>query len=110
MNRATYLGELEQMILLAVLRLGSEAGAPAVRDELASRAGRTVARGAVYITLDRLVKKGYLQSRVARPTPERGGRPNRFFNVTDEGRAALRTTREALVKLWAGCELALEER
>ncbi len=110
MNRATYIGELEQMVLLAVLGLGSEVGAPGVRDELASRVGRTVARGALYITLDRLVKKRYLQSRVARPTPERGGRPNRFFNVTDEGRAALRTAREALVKLWAGCELALEER
>ncbi len=110
MNRTTYLGELEQRVLFVVLRLGSEAGAPAVRDELASRAGRAVARGAVYITLDRLVKKGYLQSRLDHPTPERGGRPNRFFNITDDGRAALRTTREALVKLWSGYESALEER
>jgi PadR family transcriptional regulator PadR len=111
MTRATHLGELEQMVLLAVLRLGAEdAYASGVRHELAAETGRTVARGAVYITLDRLVKKGYLTSRLARPTRERGGRPNRFFEVTREGRAALRASRDALVKLWSGVEATLEER
>ena len=110
MNRTTYLGELEQMVLLTVLRIGSDAYTSGVRKELAALTGRAVARGAVYITLDRLVKKGYLSSRLDRPTPERGGHPNRFFAVTPEGRAALRASRDALVKLWSGHETLLEQR
>jgi DNA-binding PadR family transcriptional regulator len=110
MNRITHLGELEQMVLLTVLRIGSDAYTSAVRTELAAQTGRTVARGAVYITLDRLVKKGYLRSRLAQPDPERGGQPNRFFAVTPEGRAALRVSRDALVKLWDGLDATLEER
>ena len=110
MNRTTYLGELEQMVLLAVLRLGPGAYALRVREELAVQTGRRVARGAVYITLDRLVKKQYLKSRMGEPTSERGGRRKRFFTVTQQGKAALRTSREALIKLWRGHESALEGR
>lgn len=110
MNRATYLGELEQMILLSVLRQGRDASASGVRDELSNRTGRVVARGAIYITLDRLVNKGYLVSRLDQPTRERGGHRNRFFSVTADGRAALRASRDALVSLWSGYETTLEER
>ena len=110
MNRTTYLGELEQMVLLTVLRLGPEAYALRVREELAAQTGRRVARGAVYITLDRLVKKQYLKSRMGEPTSERGGRRKRFFTVAQQGRAALRTSRAALIKLWRGHESALEGR
>ena len=110
MNRKTYLGELEQMVLLTVLRLGPGAYAVGVREELAALTGRRVAEGAVYITLDRLVKKQYLSSRLGDPTPERGGRRKRFFALTHKGKAALRTSREALIKLWGGYESALEGR
>lgn len=109
MNRSTYLGELEQMVLLAVLRIGPEASAGAVREELAAHTGRRVARGAVYITLDRLARKRYLDSRLVETPVERGGRPNRIFHIRDEGRAALRVSREALVNLWNGVEAALDE-
>ncbi len=108
MNRMTYLGELEQLVLLATLRLGPDARAAGVRQELAGQGGRRVARGAVYITLDRLVKKGYLRSRLGDPSAERGGRPQRFFAITDKGKDALRVSRDALVRLWSGYESALE--
>lgn len=109
MNRSTYLGELEQMVLLAVLRIGPGATAGAVREELAAHTGRRVARGAVYITLDRLVKKEYLDSALVEAPAERNQRPNRVFALRDEGRAALRVAREALVNLWSGFETALDE-
>ena len=108
-NKVTYLGELEQMLLWTVLRLGDEAYGMAVRDELERRSGRDAARGAVYITLDRLVKKGYLESRLGRPTPERGGRSRRYFEVTPEGKAALREARDAMVSAWDGLERVVEE-
>ena len=110
MNRLTYLGELEQLVLLSALRLGPNARATGVREELAAQGGRRVARGAVYITLDRLVKKGYLSSSLADPTVERGGRPQRFFTMTTKGKDALRVSRDALVRLWSGYESALEKR
>ncbi len=109
MNRMTYLGELEQLVLLSALRLGPNARAAGVRQELAEQGGRRVARGAVYITLDRLVKKGYLSSSLADPTVERGGRPQRFFTMTTKGKDALRVSRDALVRLWSGYESALEK-
>jgi len=107
-NKVTYLGELEQMLLWTVVRLGDEAYGMAVRDELQSRAGRDVARGAVYITLDRLVKKGYLASSLGDKTPERGGRARRYFAVTSTGRDALKAARDALVSTWQGIEEAVE--
>ena len=109
MNKVTYLGELEQIVLLAVLRLSGEAYGMAVRAEIEQQAARRVARGAVYITLDRLVKKGYLSSRLGEPTSERGGRAKRYFEITPEGKSALRASRAVLLSLWEGQESALEE-
>ena len=109
MNKVTYVGELEQMVLLAVLRLGDEAYGMSVRREIGEHAGRRVARGAVYVTLDRLVKKGYLASHLADSTPERGGRAKRYFGLTDDGLSALRAAREALLGLWEGQESVLQK-
>ncbi len=109
MNKVTYLGELEQMILWSVLRLGDDAYGLAVRDQLERRAGRSVARGAVYTTLDRLVRKGYLDSRLADADANRAGRPRRYFAVTDPGREALKEARDAFVNLWSGLEAAVEK-
>ena len=78
----TPIGEFELLILMAVLRLGPGAYAPAVRDELERRTGRTVARGAVYITLDRLETKKLLSSRV---NDEEGSRPRRYYQVAPRG-------------------------
>ena len=109
MNRITYLGELEQMILWTVLRLADGAYGLAVRDQLEECAGRSVARGAVYTTLDRLVAKGYLDARLADADENRAGRPRRYFTVTAPGREALKEARDAFVNLWSGLEAAVEQ-
>lgn len=109
-NKVTFLGELEQMLLLAVMRLGAGAYGMSIRSELEAQTGRSVARGAVYITLDRLVQKGYLKSWMGEATAERGGRAKRYFKLTASGRAALRASRDALVNLWSGYEEVLEKK
>ena len=98
------LGEFEHVVLLAILRLGDEAYAVAIRDEILERTGRDVSRGSVYITLDRLETKGYLRSRLADPTPERGGRSKRYYALRPRAVEALKDSRRALVALWRGLE------
>jgi PadR family transcriptional regulator len=98
------LGEFEQVVLLAILRLGDDAYAVTVRDEILRRTGRDVSRGSIYITLDRLETKGYLKSRLADPTPERGGRAKRYYALRPRAVEALREGRRALVSLWRGIE------
>jgi len=100
------LGEFEQMVLLGVLCAGQDEDAYGVNvhAELEKRAKRRVARGAVYMTLDRLEKKGLLSSFVTAPTPERGGRGKRCYRVTKPALQALRASRRALVNLWEGLD------
>ena len=98
------LGEFEQVVLLSILRLGDDAYAVSVRDEIARCTGREVSRGSIYITLDRLETKGYLKSRLADPTPERGGRAKRYYALRPRAIGALRDSRRALVALWRGLE------
>jgi PadR family transcriptional regulator PadR len=100
------LGEFELVVLLAVLQLGDDAYGVPVRDEIVHRTGRDVARGAVYVTLDRLTRKGYLRSRLADPTPERGGRPKRYFELTARGNKALRESLAALERMREGLRFA----
>jgi PadR family transcriptional regulator PadR len=104
-----FLGEFEQMVLLAILRLGDGAYGRAIRDELEARANRTVTHGASYITLDRMVSKGLLESELREPDPGRGGRAKRYFRVTPAGVGALRESRAALQNLWDGLEAILDE-
>lgn len=93
------------MVLLAVLcagQDGEDAYGVNVHAELEARAKRRVARGAVYMTLDRLEKKGLLSSYLTDPTSERGGRSKRCYRVTRQARAALHESRRALIRLWEG--------
>ena len=108
MSDKTFLGEFEQMVLLAILQCGDQAYGPAVSAELEARAGRTVSRGALYSSLRRLEKKGRLRWHLEPPTPERGGHPARRFQVTESGLAALRLSRSALANLSAGLEHLIE--
>jgi len=108
MARDLSLGEFEQVVLLAVLRASAEAGEAygvTVHDELSRRTKRRVARGAIYMTLDRLEKKGLLASHLSEPTAERGGRAKRCYRVTKPGMTALRVSQRALLNLWEGLEL-----
>src|SRR6476646_9125537 len=84
------LGEFEVTVLLAVLQLDDHGVGTSIREEIQRRTGRKVARGAVYVTLDRLEDKGLLASRLDAATPERGGHPRRFFTVTGTGLTQLR--------------------
>jgi DNA-binding PadR family transcriptional regulator len=102
-------GEFEILVLLAVLRLDGAANGATVAAELAARTTRRVARGAVYVTLDRLEAKGYLASRVEPGTPARGGRPRRWYRVSAAGRRALRQSLADLATLQAGLEPALRQ-
>ena len=109
MANTRYLGEFEQAILLAVLRLGDGAYGLSIRTEIEACAGRKVTHGAAYSTLDRLEDKGLLRSWLGESTPGRGGRRKRHFEVTGTGLEALRSSREALMNLWSGVEKVLEE-
>ena len=102
------LGEFEHLVLLAILRLGDEAYAIPIRQEIEERTGRSVARGALYTALERLEGKGCLRSRMSPPVRERGGRSRRYFTVTPAGLAAIRASRQSLLRLWQGLEGRLE--
>jgi DNA-binding PadR family transcriptional regulator len=101
------LGEFEQVVLLAVLRLGDDAYAVTIRDEILACTSRDVSRGSIYITLDRLETKGYLRSWFGDPTPERGGRAKRYYALRPRALEALKESRRALVSLWNGLEATL---
>jgi DNA-binding PadR family transcriptional regulator len=105
MPRGEYLGEFEQMVLLAVARLGREAYGIAILDEIAHTTGTQAAVASIYAALDRLERRGLVASRIGAPTPERGGRAKRFFSLCPAGREALHRARNALDALWEGLEL-----
>jgi len=109
MTTPAYLGEFEQLLLLAILRLDAKAYGVDLARELEARAGRTVSRGHLYTSLDRLEDKGLLRWKVAAGTPERGDLPRRLYSVTPAGVAALRASRDTLRKMWQGLGGVLKE-
>lgn len=94
-----YLGHFEEIVLLAVLRLGENAYGAKIRQTVAEATERDVSIGAVYATLDRLERKGYLKSWQGEATPERGGRAKRYFKVVGAGVQALNDTNAVRSKL-----------
>ncbi|MEM7414577.1 MAG: helix-turn-helix transcriptional regulator [Gemmatimonadota bacterium] len=103
-----YLGEFEQLVLLAILRSGSRANGYAVRRALEEEAGRSVSKGAFYTTLDRLEDKGFLTWELREATEARSRMPQRHFAVTPAGLAELKQTRQTLLRLWSGIEGVLD--
>lgn len=103
-----YPGEFEHMVLLAVLRLGEGAYGLAIKDELEAVAGRSTSSGALYTTIDRLDRKGLLESYEGESTAERGGRPRRYLRLTREAHALLARSRSTLMALWDGVEGAID--
>jgi len=93
------LGQFEELILLATHRLGEEAYGAKIRQTLEKAIGRTVSIGAVYATLDRLERKGYVKSWQGEATAERGGRSKRYFRVEGSGQIALKDAEAARKKL-----------
>lgn len=100
-----HLGEFEQIVMLAVLRLGDGAYGVPIRTDIERRTGRRVTVGALYATLDRLEAKGLLHSWFADPTPQRGGRSKRYFKLMPQGVRALAESKSALDSMWRGIRL-----
>lgn len=103
-----YLGEFEQMVLLAIMRLDEGAYGLAIKDELQAVAGRSPSSGGLYTTLDRMEAKGLVESFAGEVTQERGGRPRRYVRLTPEGRTLVARSRSTLMALWDGLEGALD--
>jgi PadR family transcriptional regulator, regulatory protein PadR len=101
----SYLGELEQLLLLAILQCGDCAYTVPVRRLLAERGGRQLSRGALFTSLDRLEAKGLLTSSMGEPLAVRGGRARRYFAVTPAGLATLRAARTAVRSMSEGLDL-----
>ena len=108
MGRET--SDLEQLILLAILRLGDGAYGMPILEELRSRAGRSVSRAAVYVTLRRLEEKRLLRSRLGDPTPERGGRAKRYYELLPAGLESVRRSHTARTRMSEGLAAVLQSR
>ena len=102
---AVSLGEFEQVVLLAILRLGDKAYGVSIREEIARCTDRHPSPGALYTTLDRLEERGLVTSRFGDPTPERGGRAKRYFHVSPEGIAAVARIQQGYRRLLQGVRL-----
>ncbi len=89
-------------MLLAVLRLEGEGYGTTLRREIEQRAGRPVAVGALYATLERLEDKGFIRSEQGEPTPQRGGRAKRYYHATAAGERVLARCRAGLESMWEG--------
>ena len=105
MGKREFLGEFEQVVLLAVIQADNEGYGMSIRREIESRTGREVSIGAVYSTLDRMERKGLVASWEGEAAPVRGGRARRHFRVTPEGSNALRASREMMARMWDGVEV-----
>jgi PadR family transcriptional regulator, regulatory protein PadR len=95
-------GGFELLVLLALIRLGDEAYGVPISEAIEASSGKEVALGSVYITLERLERKGLVSSRLGEPTAERGGRAKTYFRVTAKGIRTARHAQHTLVSLWTG--------
>ena len=99
--KGTHLGEFQEVALLTILVLGDEAYGVSIKLEINKNVKRTISRGALHTALTRLEEKGYLKSRQGEANEERGGRPKRYYEVTNKGKSALYEAREVRDQLWS---------
>src|ERR1700724_3695892 len=102
------IGEFEQLILIALVRLGEGAYGVSIRKEIEARTGRRLSSGAIYIALDRLQSRGYVSSYLGEPTPERGGRRKKFYSLEPAGARALNRSYRALRDMAWGLDVKIE--
>lgn len=98
--KGKYLGEFEEIVLLAVRSLGADATGGTVQEVLERDAGRTSSLGAIYAALDRGHRKGLVESWLGEPTPVQGGRRRRYYGLTTAGEDLLRESRRVREALW----------
>ena len=99
------LNEVDQLVMLALVRLDSSAYGVTIRAEIENRSGRSVSMAAVYSALDRLERRGYAESWLSDPTSERGGRAKKHFKITTAGATQLRDARGAMARMWEGLDM-----
>lgn len=99
-----HLGEFEQLVLLAVVRLGETAYGMRIHQELQQIAGRKSSLGAIYTTLERLEEKGLVRSSIGEATPERGGKPKKYFQINASGVTSLKRALDSIEFMKAGTE------
>jgi PadR family transcriptional regulator PadR len=105
-----HLGELEQLLLLALAHLGDGAYGVSIATLIEARTGRVLSPGAIYTALDRLETRGFVTSRWGDPTPERGGKRKRYYRLRPAGATALRETQTALARMARGLKMPAESR
>lgn len=99
------LNEVDQLVLLALVRIGAGAYGVTIRAEIETRSEKPVSMAAVYSALDRLERRGLAESWLSNPKPERGGRAKKHFKITAAGAAELREARGVMAKMWEGLEM-----
>src|SRR3954454_317940 len=109
MAKREFLGGFELLVLLALMRLGDDAYGVPISEAIEESSGRDVAIGSVYITLERLERKGLVSSKLGEPTPERGGRAKTYFRITGKGLREVRQAQRTFVRLWRGVPQLGEE-
>jgi len=109
-GRAGYLGEFEQVVLLAVARLSHDAYGMRIRAEIEERGDRKATIGAVYATLERLAAKGHVRETEMPGGSERSGLARRFYSVTPAGKVALEDARDLQARMWAGLKIRVQRR
>jgi PadR family transcriptional regulator, regulatory protein PadR len=101
------IGDFEQLILFALVRLGEDAYGLAIRRAIEERTGRTISPGALYTALDRMEQRGFVSSRLGEPTPERGGKRKRLYTLETTGERALARAYESLRLMASGLSARL---
>lgn len=99
-----HLGEFEQLLLLALVRLGDGAYGVEIRQEIEKRTGRSISAGAVYTALDRMESRGFVSSEIGEPTPQRGGRRKNHYTLEPAGARALSRSYQAIRDMAKGME------
>ncbi|HNR72816.1 MAG: PadR family transcriptional regulator [Bacteroidetes bacterium OLB12] len=97
----TYLGELEELVLLTIAALGKEAYGVSIQQDLEARCNRSISIGALHSTITRLEEKGFLKSWLGGATQERGGRSKRFYEITQAGKKAVAEAKSVRDELWS---------
>ena len=91
----------EELILLTIWQLQENAYSIPIRQRISKITGKEWSLGSIYMPLDRLVKRGLLESFLSESTPERGGRHKRIYQLTRDGKNALIKTKEIEQAMWA---------
>lgn len=102
-----YLGEFEELVLLTITNLGSDAYGTSILEMIAQQTNRKLSLGALHSTLTRLEEKGFLTSYLGEPTAKRGGRRKRYFEITQSAKEALSSMKSLRDELWTNSKIQL---